>query len=116
MGLYVSDAVPQWNWHEVTVVPLGYQQQRLREAGREVLIELTRGKWIGWDEMKREAREIVLLGRCNRTIEGLEPLVERLRPGRVVPIHTEHAEHFAERLPNVVLLNDGEVCELLEGQ
>ena len=34
----------------------------------------------------------------------IEGFVEKLRPGRVAPIHTEHAERFVERLPNVCLV------------
>lgn len=34
----------------------------------------------------------------------IEGFVEKVRPGRVAPIHTEHAERFVERLRNVCLV------------
>jgi len=42
----------------------------------------------------------------------LQRFIKGIRPGTVVPIHTEHAEHFAEQLSNVRLLDDGEVLAI----
>lgn len=160
----LSGHIPQWDWPEVRVVPWGYQQQRLINAGQSVFVEATKmeHKWIGWDQMKAHKRDVVLLMRSNRKVDDLErqlgdeirnvqviwsmwdgywaqdqytrPMCEKhgigrinlhtsghaswgdlqrfaegIRPGVIVPIHTEHAYRFAERLSNVRLLSDGEV-------
>ncbi|MBI5117253.1 MBL fold metallo-hydrolase [Candidatus Poribacteria bacterium] len=44
--------------------------------------------------------------------EDLAGLVSRLRPKAVVPIHTEAASHFADYMPNVRVLRDGEATEI----
>lgn len=161
--LCVSDHLPQWDWPEVRVVPWGYQQQRLIDAGQSDFVEATKRerKWIGWERMKAQKRDVVLLMRSNRKVDELEsqlgddvgkvqviwsmwdgywaqdqhvrPLCERygiertylhtsghaswddlqrlvhgLQPGLIVPIHTEHADCFANHFSNVRLLKDGE--------
>ena len=49
-------------------------------------------------------------GHC--TWYDIRRLAAGLRPGRIIPIHTEHAEHFARYLQGVTLLQDGETLEL----
>lgn len=49
-------------------------------------------------------------GHC--TWSDIQRFVAGLRPGRIVPIHTEHAEHFAQHLSGVTLLQDGEALDL----
>ncbi|MBP7868599.1 MAG: hypothetical protein KA002_00885 [Firmicutes bacterium] len=49
-------------------------------------------------------------GHC--TWYDIRRLAAGLRPGRIIPIHTEHAEHFARYLQGVTLLQDGEALEL----
>ena len=44
--------------------------------------------------------------------EDLASLVSRLHPKAVVPIHTEAASHFADYMPNVRVLRDGEATEI----
>ena len=44
--------------------------------------------------------------------EDLVSLVRRLRPGVVVPIHTESAAKFKDLMPNVVEIEDGKVVEV----
>jgi len=44
--------------------------------------------------------------------EDLAELVRRLAPKAVVPIHTEAAAQFAETMPNVRVVDDGEAVEL----
>lgn len=49
-------------------------------------------------------------GHC--TWSDIERFVAGLHPGRIIPIHTEHAEHFARYLHGVTLLQDGEALNL----
>ena len=44
--------------------------------------------------------------------EDLVRLARRLRPGVVVPIHTEAAAKFKDLMPNVVEIEDGKVIEV----
>ncbi len=68
----LSNHLPQWSWPEVRVVPWGYQQQRLVEAGHSAFLENTKRHWIGWEVMKERKRDIVLLMRSNRKIADFE--------------------------------------------
>ena len=157
----LSKSLPQWDWQGIRVVPWGYQQGRLEDAGQSVFVEETKRQWIGWKEMKARTSEIVLLMRSNRKMADLERqlgdetrevqviwsmwdgywaddkhtrplcekyginriylhtsghaswqdlkrLVEGLQPKTIVPIHTEHADHYAKHFGNVRLPADGE--------
>lgn len=161
----LSKSLPQWNWPAIRVVPWGYQQQRLNEAGYNAFVEETKPRWIGWKEMKDRRSDVVLLMRSNRKMASLDAklgdeagsaqviwsmwngywaddayvrpfcerhgiertyihtsghaswqdlgrLIEGLQPKVVVPIHTEHAQFFAEHLGNVVLPSDGQVVTI----
>jgi ribonuclease J len=44
--------------------------------------------------------------------EDIEKFVKVLNPGRVVPIHTTGRCEFQKRFKNVLLVEDGEICEL----
>ena len=44
--------------------------------------------------------------------QDLQDLANVLQPKMIVPIHTKHAAHFADVLPNVRLPNDGEVITI----
>lgn len=94
-----------------------------RECGDEIQnMSIVWSMWWGYwddDEYIRPLSEkhgvnpvhLHTSGHCNWA--DIESLVETLCPGRVIPIHTENAEHFARHLPNSVLLEDGQVYELL---
>ena len=68
----LSDSLPQWDWPEIRVVPWGYQQLRLNEAGHTAFVESTKPKWIGKKEMHAHASGIVLLMRSNRKMADIE--------------------------------------------
>lgn len=68
----LSNHLPQWSWPEVRVVPWGYQQQRLAEAGKTAFLEETKRHWIGWEAMKARKHDVVLLMRANRKIADFE--------------------------------------------
>lgn len=54
------------------IVSWGYQQQRLRDAGRQDFLERTKVKWIGWDKMVDMKDRVILLMRSNRKVDDLE--------------------------------------------
>lgn len=70
--LCLSARLPQWSWPEVRVVPWKYQQQCLEQAGKMSFIEQTKRRWIGWDKMKAQKHNVVLLMRSNRKISDFE--------------------------------------------
>jgi len=49
------------------------------------------------------------------TVDKLKEFAEALNPGRIIPIHTEHAERFKEFFGPVTILKDGEVFDLMAG-
>lgn len=44
--------------------------------------------------------------------DDLKRLVEGLRPGTIVPVHTEQSSIYADEFPNVSLLRDGQAIEV----
>ena len=81
----LSDHLPQWSWDEVRVVPWGYQQQRLIDAGKSGFLEETKRHWFGWEAMKARKRDVVLLMRANRKIADFErELGEDVREMQVI--------------------------------
>lgn len=68
----ISSRLPQWDWQEVRIVPWGFQQERLREAGYTEFLDATQPKWINWKEMERQKERLVLLLRSNRKVKDLE--------------------------------------------
>ena len=68
----ISTNLPQWDWPEIRVVPWGYQQRRLTDAGHTEFVEATKPKWIGKKEMIARGRELILLMRSNRKMTDIE--------------------------------------------
>lgn len=76
---YVLDAVrclspnlPQHGWDGIRVVPWGYQQRKLRDAGHEGFIQAASPSFVGYREILRRKVEIILLARSNSTLLRLE--------------------------------------------
>ena len=70
--LCVSQHFPQWHWEEVRVVPWGYQQECLKEGGEGAFLDEMRPAFIGWREIRRRQRDLVLLMRTNSLVSRLE--------------------------------------------
>lgn len=68
----LSARLPQWSWPEMRVVPWGYQQRRLMEEGKSSFLDETKRHWIGWEKMKAQKQDVVLLMRSNRKIADFE--------------------------------------------
>jgi hypothetical protein len=97
-----------------------------RDLGDEITdIQIIWSKWRGyWDE-DRYVRPM-----CDR--HGLQPeflhtsghaswddlkrLVRGLRPGTIIPVHTENASRYAGEFPNVRLPDDGQEIEVWPAQ
>lgn len=81
----ISTHLPQWHWPEVRVVPWGYQQRRLADAGYTSFVEETKKHWIGWGRMKAQKHNVAFLMRSNRKVADLErELGEEVRDVQVI--------------------------------
>lgn len=68
----VSQHFPQWSWDEVWVVGWRYQQNLLRQAGKETFLNEVKAKLTGWSGMKMRKADVVLLMRTNDRVLALE--------------------------------------------
>ena len=68
----LSPNLPQWDWPQIRVIQWGYQQGRLKAAGKESFIEATKKNAIGWKGLKARKSEIVFLLRANFKVAELE--------------------------------------------
>ena len=69
----MSQGFPQWHWEQVrVVVPWSYQQECLKKGGEGAFLDEMKPAFIGWREIRRRQRELVLLMRTNFLVSTLE--------------------------------------------
>jgi len=59
------------------------------------------------------SRKINSRGYYNSEIDTLKKVVKKLKPGKIIPIHTFHPDKYADLFsPKIVQVSDGEVFEV----